>query len=289
MKALKKALRGYGLEIMNRIRLEWSLRNVERQNPILVYQMGKVGSSTVVQTLEQLDWLKPVLQVHTLNPEHLQQAVAKQRASQSPYLPEHLITSSILVRKLLKGIFPCRVITLTREPVARAISFVFQDWKKKAPEARSSTGNLEVERMKEAVDALLRNESSGHADPTRWFDRELNEVLGIDVFAVPYDRQQGYVILQEGEVSVLVMRLEDLNHSLPSALADFLDVDSDQVIMTRANEGGEKWYAEALQTVKESYQLCPALARSVIDSQYFQHFYSGKREHVWRRWTDAAE
>ena len=236
MHAVKQALRGYTLELLHRIRLEWRLRNAERQRPILVYQMGKVGSSTVMRTLSRLSRPEPLLQVHTLNPEHLQRAIAKQRASQSPRLPEHLIASSILVRKFRHGIFPCRIITLTREPVARAISFAFEDWQKKAPEARSSDGDLDVSRMTEAVDMLLQK-YGGHADPTHWFDRELNEVFNVDVFSKPYDRDRGYTILHKGNISVLVMRLEDLNRSLPKALEAFLGIDPEQVVLQRANEG----------------------------------------------------
>lgn len=286
VKTLRQFIRGYGLEIGYRLRLEWSLRNVEYQRPILVYQMGKVGSSTVVRTLEQMNLNEPILQVHTLDSEHLEQAIAKQRASSSSYLPEHLIVSSILVRTLAKGPFPCRIITLTREPVSRAISFAFQDWQKKAPEARSPNGGLKVERMKETVDALLRS-GGGHADPTRWFDRELKGVWGIDVFSIPYDWKQGYAILKGGEVSALVMRLEDLNRSLPSALAELLDVDPGQVTLARANEGDNKWYAESLRTVKETYQVSPALAQSIFDTRYFLHFYGGDREQARRRWTDT--
>lgn len=284
MQSVKQAFRGYTLELLHRIRLEWRLRNVERQCPILVYQMGKVGSSTVVHTLDQLNRPEPVLQIHTLNPDHLQRAIAKQRGAATSHLPEHLIASSILVRKLSRGIFPCRIITLTREPVARVISFAFQDWQKKAPEARSSDGNLNVDRMIDAVNALLQ-EHRGHADPTHWFERELNAVFDVDVFAEPYDRKQGYTILREGNVSVLVIRLEDLNRSLPSALAAFLDINPEQVVLKRANEGGEKWYFESLRAVKNTYQIPPGVARSIFNTQYFQHFYHTDRDRARKRWA----
>ena len=60
-------IRDYAREGWDRLRLGWNLRGIEHRNPILVYQMGKVGSSTVVQVLESLRLPSPVLHLHTPN------------------------------------------------------------------------------------------------------------------------------------------------------------------------------------------------------------------------------
>ncbi|ARA94416.1 hypothetical protein AWN76_015485 [Rhodothermaceae bacterium RA] len=73
-------------ESVERLRLRFALHDVERRSPILVYQMGKVGSSTVTRTLAMLGLSEPVLHLHTLNPETLRRAVERQRASVRPRL-----------------------------------------------------------------------------------------------------------------------------------------------------------------------------------------------------------
>ena len=153
----------------------WSarLRGIERRNPILVYQMGKVGSSTIVSTLERAGVTEPVLHVHTLVPEEIKIAVNRQRNSQVPFLHEHLIVSSIVGKKLGASRFPCRIVTLTREPVARVISFVFEDLKKQAPEARREDGSIDVSAVTRATERVLSAPDNGNADPSLWFDREL--------------------------------------------------------------------------------------------------------------------
>jgi hypothetical protein len=288
IKKFRRWLRGHTLEAYQRLRLEFELFNIESRNPTLVYQMGKVGSQTVERTLQTLDIQSPVIHVHTLNPDQLKKAIAKERQSHGSHLPAHLIASSILVRKLRNGLFPCRVITLTREPIARAVSFAFEDWKKKAPNALRENGAFDTDAVTEKVKRMLKNQAA-HGDPSHWFDRELKEVLGIDVFAEPYDRMKGYTIIEGSKVSALVLRLEDMNRSLPDALSAFLGVEKRRVDIRSENVGDRKWYADSLQHVKDRFTLPPDLAQSVLDTRYVKHFYSPDAPHILDRWSANSD
>src|SRR5690606_26189379 len=93
-----------------------NLRSVERRHPILVHQMGKDGSSTVVETLKNLELGVPIVHTHTLRASTLKKAIQKERTSGTQRISGHLIASSILIPKLENGLFPSTVITLTREP-----------------------------------------------------------------------------------------------------------------------------------------------------------------------------
>src|SRR5690606_22477973 len=86
--------------------------------------MGKVGSSTVVETLKNLELGVPIVHTHTLRASTLKQAIQKERTSGTQRISGHLIASSILIPKLENGLFPSTVITLTREPtVGRSHSY----------------------------------------------------------------------------------------------------------------------------------------------------------------------
>ena len=281
---IRKLSRGYAQETRLRFSLKNRLKNVRHQNPIIIYQMGKVGSSSVVRTLEHLKLDVPILHVHTLSSDHLDFAINKQRNSVSPYLHKHLITSSILVKELQKGIFPCRIISLTREPVARAISFLFEDLKKQAPDAILPNKKLDIEILKSTLDQLL-SKDSGIADPSQWFENELNHCLGIDVFSAPYDRERGFVYMDHGPVSVLVMRMEDLNRSLLDGLEVLLDSKIDMPELLKANVGNSKWYASSLKLIKETYKLSAPQSQRVFNTKYFQHFYGNQAEQYRERWT----
>lgn len=106
------------------------ISKLEHKNPIIIYQMGKVGSSTVKATLKAMNLPFPIFHVHTLNEDHLHHAWKRVRRSINPYAPQHLIVSSLLIKKIQRHKFPCRFVTLSRAPIERAISFVFEDHKK---------------------------------------------------------------------------------------------------------------------------------------------------------------
>ena len=154
------------------------LKGIEGRNPVLVYQMGKVGSSTVTQALARIEGLGPVIQLHTLSESGVARAIAKTRASGRRRLDRHLLVSKALSKR---APFPCRIITMTREPIARAISLVFQDRQRRMPEAIRSDGTVDPLLAERAVSGLLAS-GVGLADPTGWFDNELRDVFGIDVF-----------------------------------------------------------------------------------------------------------
>jgi hypothetical protein len=285
---LKSALRGWILEKRHRLQLTWKLQRVRKQNPILVYQMGKVGSRTVVEALRTLSLNAPVIHLHTLNPEALARAIRKERHSPSPHLPRHLVASQVLVEKMKAGVFPCRVITLTREPIGRAVSFAFEDWRKKAPDALSDEGELDTSQMTAAVAEMLREEN-GHSDPGLWFESELKECLGIDVFSTPYRFDQGFTILPDNNTPALVIRLEDLDRSLRPALASFLSVHPNAIKVHQTNVGSDKWYAESLRQVKQSFALPDLVVQRVLGTRYMNHFYPTEKNELHQRWSEAFQ
>ena len=287
MKAIKKRFRGLALESWNRIKLSIKLRNVEQRNPILVYQMGKVGSSTIIETLKQLDLNVPILHLHTLDPNELKRAIRKQRQSSSHFLPSHLLTSKILISKMQRDIFPCRVITLTREPIARAISFVFEDWHKKISDALTSDGTFENEQVVSAITRIL-SEKNGHSDPGIWFHNELNENLNVDVFSVPYDLEKGFRIISRDSVSVLIIRVEDLNRSLVSALIEYLELENEDFQIRQKNIGKKKWYANSLSNLKTSFTISVSTANRILSSEYVEHFYAREKSSLMKKWTTTA-
>lgn len=280
--SLTPQLRGWGKEVVQRIKKSISLYNLENRTPTLVYQMGKVGSSTVMRTLEGLHSPDPVIRVHSLNPAKVSKDIDRLRANLG-YLDEHVITSLTLVRKGVDwGEFPCNVITLTREPVGRAISFAFQDWRQQLPEV-SDLNELQTERMVERVLEKLQEESE-HSDPGRWFERELESVFDIDVMAVPYDFDQGYVKIQKDPAEVLVIRMEDLNHSLRAGLADLHGLEPRDIQMRQSNIGRNKKYAELLAEVKERLTLPSSLTERIWGTDYAEHFYGPDLDHLRKKW-----
>ena len=86
-------------------------RDLKSDIPVLVYQMGKVGSSSVTNSLLR-HYSGIVLQAHYFNSNHKDWRVGR------------------LYRWVIEEDNPLRIISLTREPIGRNVSAFFQNFEK---------------------------------------------------------------------------------------------------------------------------------------------------------------
>ena len=152
--------------------LSWAYKNARyshqpRQSglPLIIYQMGKVGSTSVTKALRALSPNYSVYGVHTLRPDNVEQAIANYRKNYSVrrLVPEHLLASRLLVRDLAKGQPRGRwkVITIIRDPIARNISSFFQDIELRHPSFQFSE-RVEHQSPSELVNDLTDLFMSAH-------------------------------------------------------------------------------------------------------------------------------
>jgi len=262
-------------EFIRRRRVRRRLSGLEHRNPILIYQMGKVGSTSIATMLKNQGLDRPVIHVHTLNRDLVREAVARHRAALSRPLDEHLIVSETLAKQYDLSELPCEVITLTREPIGRALSFAFEDWRKKLPTLPDLDVHDCVKAAAGVVNTMLAA-GSAHADPSQWFDQELHKVFGVDVFATEYDFQRGYVIIDDRGPRTLVIRMEDLERSLAPAIENFLGIRLTIDSVPVSNHGETKWYSDKYEAVKREFTVEADVLSRITSSRYFRHFYADR-------------
>ena len=141
-----------------------------------------------------------------------------------------------------------RVITIVRDPIARNLSA----WK--------SFFNCRTDFVKEF----------DHDKILTWFDDELKHFLGIDVFAYKFDKYTKWMTMKTQPTSpLLILRLEDLQTTLSSALHAFIPMTSEQ---------GER--IELPHKAKSEQYEIPKLPTWLLDkmlqSKYCTHFYTGE-------------
>ncbi|RMF29402.1 MAG: hypothetical protein D6759_13910, partial [Chloroflexi bacterium] len=247
------------------------------KEPLIVYQMGKVGSSTVVASLEALSLDSPIYHIHTLTWEGIRSGERIYRAIYGDSRPpsfsrmKHLLASRHLRRQLDRGVRGPRwkVITLVRDPIARNISDFFQliDWWLPHFLPRYEAGEATIE---EAIATFL--ERYYHDEPLNWFDIELKASLGIDVFATPFPKSTGYQVYQGEGVDLLVLKLERLDECAPEAFRAFLGVERFELI--RANVSSDKMYGDAYRAFVKAIRLPDSYIEQMYTSRYVRHFYS---------------
>ncbi len=200
--------------------LRFALSNLLTKTPLIIYQMGKVGSSSITESLKSsgINKFKFIYPVHTLTSDGIDTLrdiyYGKNFNSfTTPFSPrsKHLLESEYLRRQLDKGLHrkKWKIVTLVREPVARNVSTYFQIIDLLYP---NFTEEYHTQTIKtdELIERFL-NDDELRDQPSTWYDSQLKTVFGIDVFSSDFPTSKGYKIYESEHADVLLIRLESLN------------------------------------------------------------------------------
>jgi len=92
---------------------------------VLIYTMGKVGSSSIYQSLNSSDKFKPY-HIHSLNKKvllNLKQSLIKNQLK----IEKHITESELILNSLSDSDKEVKIITLVRDPISRNIAAYFQN------------------------------------------------------------------------------------------------------------------------------------------------------------------
>ncbi|HXV42375.1 MAG TPA: putative capsular polysaccharide synthesis family protein, partial [Anaerolineae bacterium] len=258
------------------------------QPPLLIYQMGKVGSSTVYKSLQALKLDMPIYHPHFLTPELIETYEAKRKqyfGTERMGDLKHIWQCEYLSKQIKKGLNgkKWKVVTLVRDPIARNVSAFFEtlevkllngsdQYKIKADSKSVYSFEIITSVVNVAELSQLFVEKFDHDTPLVFFDREVKVMLDIDVFLGEFPKSKGYKIYHGKYVDVLLIKLENLNDCAPRAFKEFLDIDGFTLVNT--NIGSEKNYAPIYQKLKNSITLPDVYIDEMYKSKYARHFYS---------------
>jgi hypothetical protein len=276
-------------------------------DPILIYQMGKVGSSSIRNSLFRCPdpRTRLVLMSHEYFPirnrdpelieieqeyrdmlareiEH-EQHVYQQRSLRNRIgrLFREKFYVEMIYRSYVRPKRPLKVITLVREPVANNISMFFQ--------VLGQYIDADVDPLKcdtdELIDVFIRKYM--HWRPLTWLDAEVKTHFGIDIFQHPFPIETGYTTISQANVSLLVLRCDLDDRTKAQAIADFIGLDKFEII--RSNVRNEKPEAQKYEDFKRRIRMPPALLDQMYDSKFARHFYSTEERGLFRkRWSGGG-
>lgn len=252
------------------------LHRVQRRTPVIVFQMGKVGSTSVRASFPTR--AHPVaVQTHHLYRPRIEAAMAWSRERGLP-ARAHFFHADALARRVIEPGRPFRLITLVREPVGRSISNFFHNFEHfvGVPQETSSHSVAEL------VDILVAHER--RLDESRWFPREFEPALGVDVYAHPFPHDAGTLRIPAGAGEILVLRLETPDDVKERAIAEFLDETS--FTLASANVGAEKDYGSRYAAFRRDARFPADFIDRKLGSVYATHFYSpAERDEIRARWV----
>jgi hypothetical protein len=235
--------------------LDDGLTDDHRSPLIVIYTMGKVGSTTISHSLHRAGI--PCLDVHFLNPARLQ-LYMQDNLRRGGSLPRHFGES--IIHNFIRQKWPRRrilYITLVREPVARNLSAVFQNLSKQTP---PTVEEIQSEIRKYPVRL-----------PDQWFADELFATTGLNYGSVMLREGAMHSIVKRNRFSLLTLKLGIGDLEAGEIVSDFVQA---KVKIKRINEAPTKWYAELYQTVVSERLFDDEFVRGSLANRYVEWFWS---------------
>lgn len=274
--------------------------------PILIYQMGKVGSTSIKFTFQKNKLPNPVYHVHQLTDEGIEWNLRKNRLHwlenrENDRLDDHtrMYTElyleyvirdyenyKLLRKKIDRNLhrIPWKIITLVRDPIMREFSNFFFSFHERPGLIDKNGELLKDESLQALKDQVTHAFQGSKSWVLTWFDEELKKVFGVDVYDYPFDHEKGYIIIHHDNIEILILKLEELSRSFTPAIFEFIGRKIENLI--NVNTAGQKQYYQiyryALENISFDYDFC----RKIYDSKFSRHFYTeSEREEFISKWT----
>jgi len=227
--------------------------------PIIIFQMGKVGSSALLSTLSN-NYDGIVVQAHTIegiSPEHRQ---------------------LIKWRQLFK--LPLLVICPVREPLSRNISAFFQNFTRDTGYDLSAR-DWTVEELQELFLTCYP-----HNVCLEWFDRHLRTVFGIDVYSKDFSFDMKWKVYSKSGVRLLVYRADLGRTEQLSVISEFIGCRINGWIYS--NITADKEYGGIYEKFCASVTLPDIYLNVMCNSSYCRNFWSpDERLAIIKKWQNA--
>lgn len=255
---------------------------VYRSNPLIVYQMGKVGSEALEASLQHADLGRPLYRVHAMRRRNIVEGLRAANTTPRRYFKRSKVDfyGYHLGREIRRDLHKhqWQVITMVRDPVAQNVSSFFQIVDLLIPGFADRLARDDVS-LDELVALFVQ-----HYPPdnifVRWFEEELGRVFDVDVFAGTFPWEQGWDRVRRPHLDLLIIRLEDFDRVAVPAVSRFLGIPGFE--LRRRNEASQKGYSRLYDRFRTEAVLPRDYVDGVYESAMARHFYSPEERERFR-------
>nr|WP_321223008.1 putative capsular polysaccharide synthesis family protein [uncultured Psychroserpens sp.] len=238
---------------------------------ILVYTLSKVGSSSVYNSLKKKFPYKEIHHVHFLGDTWLNKFKNDHKIFQN-----NLNNADRIFKLLKKKQWNVKIITLTRDPIARDISGVFQTWQHifEVDDITKVTANS-------ILDYLNTNDFTYSQN---WFETDFVEFTGLDILNENFDANKGYQIYDAKNTPILLIQLEQLNTVFNDAMNAFIG--PGEYALHQENVTSSRASGALNKKVKKLLDVPVAKLDTIYNSKYLTTFYNASQIKSFKdRWT----
>lgn len=226
------------------------------EKSVFIYQSKKVGSVSVVRCAR--DAGSYAVHIHDFG-----------FSKPEPYFLRGMV-------KKVSG----KVISIVREPIARQVSLLWHYWGKPGSDFLSENQYKSLEEIENQFYLVPNRE-----DEFEWYLKEFKDILNINIYEYPFDKEKGYSIIEKDGISLLLLKTERLN-DLESVIGKFLGVEKFK--LTGKNMAKNKKYKFAYQDYLRNVKIpLKFVEHYYCNNRYMDYFYTeAEKETFYQRWAD---
>ncbi len=258
------------------------------ENPILVYQFGKVGSSSITKGLQELGI--PVEQVHAL-------------AFEKSFMSIEMEELYKLFIEAVKGKEEVKIISLVREPIIRDISMIFELIEETCLDIFEDLNTDFIESIEDILkNKVITNEEEKmtlgpisyrfdyklrgmNGNIFDWYENELKNVFGIDILDYTFNKEEGYGYIEKDNIKILLLKLEKLKNN-ERRIGEFIGNTNFRLL--RQNIAKNKVYYYVYRNVIRNLQVpLECVERYYCNNKYMKYFYTEEERKMYLdQWTE---
>lgn len=233
-------------------------------NLVLVYQYGKVGSTTLA------DSIPGAVNLHDLFANPLCECGFRQRHSLG-YRKVGFPLDRLFRRTIIKRRPSTDLIVPLRAPWERNISMFFQDlpfWYVDYLTNSKATQKVEgIGLIQQAFETRF-----DHQGTDRWFEREFCRLTGIPFAEIQFDKEAGFSILTQNKYRCLLLTTNHIrSNEGKQTIENFLGRPFE---LTDSNRGDRKWYGPVYKNFLADADFIESYKERVSKSAVHQKFFA---------------
>ncbi len=250
---------------------------------ILIWQPGKVGSSSVFRSLTEMG--TRCIHIHHLAA-NVNLNVRENSIWDKPQLYQKLSKGGDISSSFLHDSEKMKIISLVRDPIERSVSQYFQFFQIDGYfiyDAGYDDSDLNVyQKIANHMEQGIKIGECGSM--FEWFNHEIKAALDLDVYQHNFDKERGYQIIRQNNVELLLIKTEKLN-DCQKVIEEFVEAKNFKLV--NDNIGNQKPYKFVYDEIKKSIQI----PEHIINFYYkgnkaMDHFYTEEeKQNFIRKWT----